>query len=128
MAQIVYQILSGKPNFTVHLFPSGIAVDQVKTELGEYTFDDVPAGYYVISITDANGCVGVMETSTGVTIKYSIKFNNCICKQIEEVITTQTPTTSTTTSTTSTTTSTTTTTVAPLNGVKSITSIWENVF
>jgi gliding motility-associated-like protein len=102
MAQIVYQILSGKPNFTAHLIPSGIAPDQVQTELGEYTFDNVPNGYYVVVITDANGCQGVMECSTGVTINHSVRFNNYVCKQVEVTTTTTTPapTTTTTTSTT----------------------------
>lgn len=109
MPQIVYQILSGHPDFTVHLYPSGIAEDQVRTELGEYTFDDVPAGYYVVSITDANGCVGVMECDTGVVNTFQISFMNHSCVQVLTT-TTSTTTLSPTTSTSTTTVSTTTTT------------------
>lgn len=100
MAQIVYQILSGKPNFTVHLFPSGIAADQVKTELGEYTFDNVPPGYYMVVITDANGCTGVMEVDTGVVVTYDASFIGHTCKTAEPVTTTTTTKPVTTTSTT----------------------------
>lgn len=55
MGQIIYQIVSGTPDFTIVL--SGpVIVNETKTEIGIYSFDDVPDGAYTLSITDGNGC------------------------------------------------------------------------
>lgn len=95
MAQIIYQIHSGIPSFTAQLFPLGIKEDQHHTEKGEYSFDDVPNGYYVLTVTDSVGCKSVIEISTGVVETYSVQFNNyaCTLKEVTTTITTLAPTT-----------------------------------
>jgi len=62
MGQIIYEIISGVPNFSVSLIPSVVS-DQIQTSLGVYSFDNVPDGIYSLNIVDAVNC------------KFSIKIN-----------------------------------------------------
>lgn len=72
MAQIYYQINSGYPNFTAHIEPN-VASDQTHSSTGVYSFDDVPAGDYSITITDGIGCeaffdnINIVPTTTTTT-------------------------------------------------------------
>lgn len=63
MAQIIYQIVLGTPNFTVSISPN-VASDQVQTDVGIYSFDNIPDGIYSITITDGIGCTLTQETHT----------------------------------------------------------------
>ena len=70
MINIVFDILSGTPNFTAHISPN-VAVDQILTEYGTYSFTNIPEGEYIITITDANGCISrnsITTTTTSTTI------------------------------------------------------------
>jgi hypothetical protein len=55
MAQIIYHIVSGTPNFTASILPAALPA-QIHNSVGIYSFDDVPADVYVLSVIDANGC------------------------------------------------------------------------
>jgi hypothetical protein len=111
MIQIIYEIVSGTPNFTVSINPF-VSPDQVQTSVGVYSFDNIPAQDYLITITDGNGCV--------IYLQYTL--SSCILQGDIDCLTTTTSTTGTdcslegdidcftTTSTTSSTSSTTTTT------------------
>ena len=55
MAQIIYQISNGSPNFTAKLI-SSILPDQIHTALGVYSFNNVPNGIYTLRVIDSNGC------------------------------------------------------------------------
>lgn len=71
MAQLIYQINSGYPNFTAHIEPNE-ADDQIHSSTGVYSFD-VPEGEYSITVTDAIGCeaffdnINVVATTTTTT-------------------------------------------------------------
>ena len=100
MASIYYQINSGYPNFTAHIEPN-VAPDQIHSSIGLYSFDNIPAGDYSITITDAIGCEAFFD---------NINITTTTTTSTTSTTTSTTTTTTTTTSTTSTTTSTTTTT------------------
>jgi len=55
MAQLIYQINTGTPNFTAHIEPNE-APDQTHSSLGVYTFDDLPVGTYSLLVTDNSLC------------------------------------------------------------------------
>ena len=56
MAQIIYQIISGEPDFLVSITPS-VAPNQIHSALGTYSFDDIPLDNYHIRITDGQDCI-----------------------------------------------------------------------
>ena len=60
MAQIIYKINTGTPDFTAHLEPS-VSPDQVQNALGTYSFTDIAADTYSITIIDSNGCIGFKD-------------------------------------------------------------------
>jgi len=55
MAQLIYQINSGYPNFTAHIEPNE-APNQIHSSIGIYSFDDIPTGEYSLTVTDGIGC------------------------------------------------------------------------
>jgi len=86
MAQLIYQINSGYPNFTAHIEPNE-ADDQIHSSTGIYSFD-VPEGEYSITVTDAIGCeaffdnINVVATTTTTTtifvplcVEYGLLYN-----------------------------------------------------
>lgn len=88
MAQIIYQIVSGIPNFAVSLDPPN-APDQVQTAVGVYSFDNIPEGVYNVTITDGIDCTLTQQTVTagyttptttryaGCDLEGSISYNDC---------------------------------------------------
>lgn len=58
MAQIVYEIVTGVPDFTAHIEPN-VAVDQVLNSYGIYLFDELPEDIYTLTVTDSNGCISI---------------------------------------------------------------------
>lgn len=115
MAQIIYQISSGTPNFTAHLQPS-VVVDQVHSALGIYSFDGIPNGMYILTIIDANGCrstITVNRYLDSCTLEGIIDCN-LDCTMIGEIDCNYIPEEPTTSTTSSTSSSTTTTTIVPI--------------
>jgi len=55
MAQIVYQIIGGSPDFTASIVPA-VAPNQILHTPGIYSFDNIPDGMYILSVIDSNGC------------------------------------------------------------------------
>lgn len=55
MAQLIYQINAGYPNFTAHIEPN-VAPDQIHSSIGVYSFNDIPTGEYSLIVTDNIGC------------------------------------------------------------------------
>lgn len=91
MAQLIYQINTGVPNFTASINPV-MKPNQIHSSLGVYSFDDIPNGVYSLTVVDANGCIAFIDN---------------IVLEGTTTTTTSSSTTSTTTSSTSTTTTTT---------------------
>lgn len=60
MAQLIYQITAGYPNFTAHIEPN-VAEDQIHSSIGIYSFDDIPEGEYSLTITDSLGCEAFID-------------------------------------------------------------------
>ena len=116
MAQIIYQILSGTPNFTASISPH-VAADQVRASLGTFSFTGIPVGIYSLTVIDINGCKSitnniVISTATTTTIVPTTTSTTTHSTTITTT-TTVVPSTTTTTSTLAYLT-TTTTTVVPM--------------
>lgn len=99
MAQLIYQINTGVPNFTASINPV-MKPNQIHSSLGVYSFDDIPNGVYSLTVVDANGCIAFIDNI------------------VLEGTTTTTTSSSTTSTTTSSTSTTTTTTEQPIVTVK----------
>ncbi len=77
MAQIVYEILAGTPDFLVSLNPL-VAPNQTQTVIGTYSFDNIPEGRYTITIIDGRDCIKTLETSTaGYTTTTTTRYVGC---------------------------------------------------
>jgi len=55
MLQVIYEIIGGDGPYIVSLTPSSLP-DQTPAVAGIYSFDNVPVGDYVLSVTDSFGC------------------------------------------------------------------------
>lgn len=88
MAQIIYQIVSGTPNFIVSLDPPNASA-QIQTTVGVYSFDNIPEGTYNVTVTDGISCTVTQQTVTagyttptttryaGCDLQGSISYNDC---------------------------------------------------
>ena len=106
MAQIIYKINTGTPDFTAHLEPS-VSPDQVQNALGTYSFTDIAADTYSITIIDSNGCIGfkdniiaVDDTTTTTTTYVPVETTTTTTDVPVETTTTTTNVTVETTTTT----------------------------
>lgn len=70
MATITYNITGGIPPFVAKIVPSSIPINS-HTEIGTYSFNDVPDGNYFLDISDNNGC----EISTPLTVDSKLQTN-----------------------------------------------------
>lgn len=64
--QIIYRINTGTGPFTAAISPFE-APDQHPSDLGVYSFDNLPNQDYILTVTDSNGCVAVLNTPTTTT-------------------------------------------------------------
>lgn len=103
MSQIIYEIVTGTPNFTASIVPAD-SPDQTLAALGVYSFDDLPGNSYTLTVVDSLGCTSVQEvipitTTTTTTTEPTTTSTTTT----EEVTTTSTTTTEEITTTTTTT-------------------------
>lgn len=105
MGQIIYHIISGTSPFTAHVSPDGTIADQVQAETGEYVFDSIPPGYYVLTVTDSLNCQASVNVEIDVNLvtTYVLEFAEYLCEINDPDATTTTSTTEVPTTTTTTT-------------------------
>ena len=56
MAQIIYQIISGTPNFIASLSPANGTSAQLHLAVGVHSFDNIPEDVYTLTVVDGRGC------------------------------------------------------------------------
>jgi hypothetical protein len=91
MAQIIYKIVTGTPNFTASIVPAE-AAPQTLYALGEYSFDNIPIGSYVLTVIDSEGCYAIVQVEPTATTTTTTEVPLTTTTTTEEVTTTTTTT------------------------------------
>lgn len=102
MGQIIYKIVTGIPDFIANIVPEE-AAPQILHALGEYSFDNIPAGEYVLTVVDSEGCYAVVPvevTTTSTTTEEPVPETTTTSTSSGDTTTTSTTTEGITTTTT----------------------------